>query len=81
MASKAKRMRQKLVREGKIDPSLKRGSWHGVNPVERRPERPQIEKQRKEAKHKGRLFRGHEGDVPFLVDKKLRQRLGAAKFF
>lgn len=65
-ASKARRMRDKMVREGKMDPSLKRGSWHGVNPVERKPERPEIEKRRKEQKHRGRLIRGNELDVSFL---------------
>lgn len=69
MASKAKRIRKKLVREGKVDPGLKRGSWLGVNPVERKPERPQIEKRRKEEKHRGRLIRGNEWDVSFLWRK------------
>ncbi|MGD8191272.1 hypothetical protein ACQCN2_14935 [Brevibacillus ginsengisoli] len=67
MASKAKRFREKLVREGKMDPSLKRGSWNGINPVERKPERPEIEMRRKEAKHRGRLIRGSELDVPFYA--------------
>ncbi|WP_134682708.1 hypothetical protein [Brevibacillus migulae] len=63
MASKAKRLRQKLVREGKMDPIVMRGSWHGVNPVERKPERPQIEMRRKEEKYRGRLIRKHEWDA------------------
>jgi|GEM_PF-2988365 len=66
MASKAKRLRQKLVREGKMDPALKRGSWHGVNPVERKPERPMIEQRRKQEKHRGRQIRGNEFDVFFF---------------
>lgn len=66
MASKAKRYREKLVREGKIDPSVMRGSWHGVHPVERKPDRPEIEKRRKEAKHQGRLTRWNDEDVSFL---------------
>lgn len=68
MASKAKRLREKLVREGKMDPSLKRGSWYGVNPVERKPERPEIEKRRKAEKHRGRLIRGNESDAFFYVE-------------
>lgn len=67
MASKAKRYREKLVRVGKMDPSLKRGSWNGVNPVERKPERPEIEIRRKEKKHRGRHIRGNELDVHFYV--------------
>lgn len=65
-SSKAKRLREKLVREGKMNPSLKRGSWYGVNPAERKPERPEIEKRRKEKKHRGRLVRGNESDVLFF---------------
>lgn len=67
MASKAKRMRKKMVREGKMDPGLKRGSWNGVNPVERKPERPAIELRRKEEKHRRRLICGNKSDVSFFI--------------
>jgi len=33
--SKAKRLRKKMSREGKLDPSIKRHGWNGVNPVQR----------------------------------------------
>ena len=71
MASKAKRMRKKMIREGKMDPELKRGSWHGVNPVERRPDRPAIEMRRKEEKHRGRLICENKLDVSFFLYDKL----------
>jgi hypothetical protein len=31
--SKAKKIRQKLEKQGKINPELMRGSWMGVNPI------------------------------------------------
>lgn len=31
--SKAKKARQKLVRQGLMNPDLLRGSWHGINPT------------------------------------------------
>lgn len=34
--SKAKRYREKLVREGKQDVTIKRGTWNGVNPYSKK---------------------------------------------
>lgn len=34
--SKPQRMREKMVREGKMDPQILRGSWNGVAPVEKK---------------------------------------------
>ncbi|AJS57357.1 hypothetical protein [Paenibacillus sp. IHBB 10380] len=31
--SKAKKARQKLAQQGKVNPELLRGSWHGVKPT------------------------------------------------
>ncbi|MGF7048213.1 hypothetical protein J2T13_002720 [Paenibacillus sp. DS2015] len=31
--SKAKRARQKLAQQGKVNPEVLRGSWHGVSPT------------------------------------------------
>lgn len=31
--SKAKKARQKLAQQGKVNPEVLRGSWHGSNPV------------------------------------------------
>ncbi|AOZ93817.1 hypothetical protein [Paenibacillus crassostreae] len=33
--SKAKKIRQKLEKQGKLNPELMRGSWMGVNPIVR----------------------------------------------
>ncbi len=33
--SKARKQREQLVRQGKLDPVMGRGSWHGVRPVTR----------------------------------------------
>lgn len=50
--TKAKKMRMKLEREGKRNPELSRQTWEGFNPIERKPERPEIERRRKEKKYK-----------------------------
>lgn len=34
--SKAKKIRLKRIREGKRNPEELRGSWRGINPIERR---------------------------------------------
>lgn len=34
--SKAKRIREHSARQGKLDPTMKRGSWNGVNPIEKK---------------------------------------------
>jgi len=31
--SKAKKQREHLIRQGKYDPSISRGSWFGVKPI------------------------------------------------
>jgi hypothetical protein len=33
--SHARKQREQLVRQGKLDPLMNRGSWHGVRPVTR----------------------------------------------
>lgn len=34
--SKARKKRKHLIRNGGLDPAIRRGSWHGVKPVTRR---------------------------------------------
>lgn len=51
--SKAKKLREKLEREGRRNPELNRGTWGVLNPIERKPMHPKAEQRRKEAKHKG----------------------------
>ena len=50
--SKAKKMRDKIEREGRRNPDLNRITWEGFNPIERKPARPEIEMRRKEKKYK-----------------------------
>jgi hypothetical protein len=50
--SKARKFRDKLEREGKRNPEWNRQTWIGLNPVERKPQRPIIEMRRKEQKYK-----------------------------
>lgn len=34
--SKSQKQRQSLIRQGKLDPTIMRGSWNGVNPQTKR---------------------------------------------
>lgn len=52
--SKAQKAREKCIREGRRNPSLDRGSWHGVNPVEKKTPTMIEMKQKLISKHKKR---------------------------
>jgi hypothetical protein len=50
--SKAKKKREKLIREGRMNPEINRGSWNGICPITKKTP-TLVEKKRKlENKHK-----------------------------
>lgn len=66
--SKARKQREKQLREGGLNPEMHRGSWGGINPVIKRTP-TLMEKQRKlNSKHKKRFTQGDQAmDKPFLI--------------
>lgn len=50
--SKAKKHREKLIREGKLDVSMKRGSWGNVNPYVRHTKTKQEALAQMQSKHR-----------------------------
>ena len=65
--SYAQKKREKLVREGRRDPRLERGSWRGMNPIEKRT--PTIvELQHKlNSKHKKKRYQPNPWDDTFFI--------------
>jgi len=59
--TKAKKRRAKLVREGRRDPVLERGSWGSIKPVERKTPTLMELKQKMNTKHKKR-YQPHHWD-------------------
>ncbi|RSK28154.1 hypothetical protein EJF36_15395 [Bacillus sp. HMF5848] len=58
--SKAKKLRDKQIREGKLDPSDLRGHWNGIKPIERKtPTLTELTK-KKANKHKKRWEVSHK---------------------
>lgn len=52
--SQAQKLRQRQIREGKIDPQIQRLHWHGTNPVTRTtPTRIELQ-YKQQNKHKSR---------------------------
>lgn len=50
--SKARKKREHLVRNGKPDPALSRGSWNGVNPLTKKTPTKRTLIERAERKYK-----------------------------
>jgi hypothetical protein len=65
--SKAKKQRERRIREGKSNPEKNRGDWNGIIPITKKTPK-KIEKVRKKAKkHKKRnLLEKHQDDSSFL---------------
>jgi hypothetical protein len=51
--SKARKQREGLTREGRMDPALLRGTWGGIDPTTRRTPTKKELLRRLEQKHKG----------------------------
>jgi hypothetical protein len=54
--SRAQKKRRHLIRNGGLDPSLKRGSWNGVKPIVRMTPTRQVRIRRRERKHKRLMY-------------------------
>ncbi|MCY9589455.1 hypothetical protein [Paenibacillus chitinolyticus] len=54
--SRARKLRDKQIREGKLDPAIKRRSWDGVQPVTKSTPTLQEKKRRVAHKHKRNSF-------------------------
>ncbi|QST02770.1 hypothetical protein IMZ31_19665 (plasmid) [Pontibacillus sp. ALD_SL1] len=62
--SKAKKWREKRVREGLYNPEQSRGSWNGVHPVTKKTKTKQEKWSKLENKHKKhRPHENHEDDA------------------
>jgi hypothetical protein len=67
MASKAKRLRKKLEREGRRNPELNRGDWNGIKPVTRKTP-TKLEAVRKyERKHKPNYSKFDGRDSAYFI--------------
>jgi hypothetical protein len=65
--TKAKRDRNKLVRQGKINPELNRLSWNGLEPSTRLTPTLSERKERLQHKHKwNRSLHGSDGSIFIL---------------
>lgn len=60
--SKPQKMREKLVREGRLNPEIMRGSWNGVDPLTKKAPTIVELKERKHNKHKSRWNGGKDAD-------------------
>jgi hypothetical protein len=69
--SKAKKSREKLVREGRRNPNLGRGSWQGVNPIEKKTPTFVELKQKQNNKHKKRYQPGSMDDTFYLLVRRI----------
>jgi len=68
--SKAKKHREKLIREGKLDVSMKRGSWGNVNPYARHTKTKQealAQMQNKHRKNHSQKLYGENGSFYLLL--------------
>lgn len=65
--SKAKKMRERLVKQGKNDPAILRGTFGVISGVTQRPEVPHLVQERKMNKHKNKRFdHGDDGRASYL---------------
>lgn len=67
--SKAKKMREHLVRQGKMDPGVGRLSWGVLDGVTKKPPVPGVVQERKMNKHKNKRFDhgGYDGGASYCV--------------
>lgn len=63
--SKAKKIRQKLEKQGKVNPELLRGSWLGVNPTVKIM--PTLQQRRTQLQHKHKRNPAHDSSDSFCV--------------
>ncbi|WNR42535.1 hypothetical protein [Paenibacillus roseipurpureus] len=63
--SKAQKIRQRLVREGKLDPTIQRLHWFGTNPVTKITPTLAEKQAKKLHKHKSRNLTHGYGDDSF----------------
>ncbi|WP_424766814.1 hypothetical protein [Paenibacillus sp. sgz302251] len=68
--SKAKKARQKLVRQGQLTPEILRGSWQGVNPTMRRT--PNLQEKQAKLNKKHRRNHAQYSDDSFCIYKTTR---------
>lgn len=62
--SKAKKIRQKLEKQGKVNPELLRGSWLGVNPIIKIT--PTLQQRRTQLQHKHKRNPAHDSSDSFF---------------
>ncbi|MBP1962062.1 hypothetical protein [Paenibacillus aceris] len=64
--SQAQKLRQRNVREGKLDPAIHRLHWNGVNPVSKRTPSLKELQAKQQHKHKSRNLNHRHGDDSFF---------------
>ncbi|MBO9129215.1 hypothetical protein [Bacillus sp. 165] len=67
MASKAKRHRKKLEREGKLNPKCNRGDWNGIKPVTRTTPTKAEATRKQVRKHKPNFSKYNGGDSAYFI--------------
>ncbi|OPA80551.1 hypothetical protein BVG16_07445 [Paenibacillus selenitireducens] len=85
-ATKAKKLREKRIREGKYDPTNQRGSWNGILPIERTTPTRQEAQLKLHKKHKQKWNQSHAGDdsiflLPRLLYLKMSCPMSANLYF
>ncbi|BFT71336.1 hypothetical protein [Paenibacillus sp. P36] len=64
--SQAQKLRQRHLREGKLDPAIQRLHWNGVNPVSKKTPSLKELQAKQLHKHKSRNLNHHHGDDSFF---------------
>ncbi|OPH60828.1 hypothetical protein BC351_16660 [Paenibacillus ferrarius] len=64
--TQAQKQRQRCLREGKLDPSLQRLHWHGLNPVSKATPTLKELQAKQQHKHKSRNLNHSHGDDSFF---------------
>ncbi|OAB43194.1 hypothetical protein [Paenibacillus glacialis] len=62
--SKAKKQRQKLEQQGKVNPELLRGSWLGINPIMKTT--PTLQQKRTQLHNKYKRNPAHDSSDSFF---------------
>ncbi|GFZ99227.1 hypothetical protein GCM10008018_51800 [Paenibacillus marchantiophytorum] len=64
--TQAQKQRQRSLREGKLDPTIQRLHWHGVNPVSKTTPTLKELQNKQLHKHKSRNLNHSHGDDSFF---------------
>ncbi|MFD0618188.1 hypothetical protein ACFQZR_12000 [Paenibacillus sp. GCM10027629] len=66
-ATKSRKRREKQIREGKYDPANRRGTWHGILPVERTTPTLREALAKQQNKYKQKWNQTHKSDDSIFI--------------